>query len=85
MISYKNNPYPYIKKSNILVLCSRHEGLPNVLIESAVLKLLRYQVIARLVQKKFFKWQAGALFKVSNSKHLAKKVLYFKKKGLEKA
>ena len=31
MISHKNNPYPYIKQSNILVLCSLHEGLPNVL------------------------------------------------------
>ena len=28
MVSYKNNPYPYIKKSNILVLSSLHEGLP---------------------------------------------------------
>ncbi len=38
IISYQNNIYPYIKNSNIFALTSRHEGLPNVLIESLALK-----------------------------------------------
>ena len=40
ILSFKDNPYPYIKQSDILILSSLHEGLPNVLIEVAVLKLL---------------------------------------------
>lgn len=31
------NPYPYINKALFLVLCSRHEGLPTVLLESLFL------------------------------------------------
>ena len=38
IINYKKNPYPLIKNSDILVLSSLHEGLPNVLIEAALLK-----------------------------------------------
>ena len=79
MVSYKNNPYPYIKKSNILVLCSLHEGLPNVLIESAVLKTFVISSDCETGPKEILlNGKAGALFKVSNSKHLANKILYFK-------
>lgn len=31
---FQPNPYPWIKKARLLVLCSDHEGLPNVLIEA---------------------------------------------------
>jgi glycosyltransferase involved in cell wall biosynthesis len=37
-IGYKKNPYPYIKKSDIFILSSLYEGLPNVLLESMYLK-----------------------------------------------
>ena len=85
MISYKNNPYPYIKKSNILVLCSLHEGLPNVLIESAVLKTFVISSNCETGPKEILlNGRAGALFKVSNSKHLANKILHFKKKKFRK-
>jgi len=30
------NPYPWIARADLLVLCSDHEGLPNVLIEALV-------------------------------------------------
>ena len=81
MISHKNNPYPYIKQSNILVLCSLHEGLPNVLIESAVLKTFVISSNCETGPKEILlNGRAGALFEVSNSKHLAKKILYFKNK-----
>jgi len=33
---FKNNPYPWIKHAEMLVLSSDHEGLPNVLIESLI-------------------------------------------------
>ena len=85
MISYKNNPYPYIKKSNILVLCSLHEGLPNVLIESAVLKTFVISSNCETGPKEILlNGRAGALFRVSNSKHLANKILHFKNKKFRK-
>ncbi len=31
---YQSNPYPYIKAADALVLSSRYEGLPNVVLES---------------------------------------------------
>ena len=37
-IGYKSNPYPYIKKSDIFILSSIYEGLPNVLLEAMFLK-----------------------------------------------
>lgn len=37
-VGYTDNPYVYIKYSNVYVLSSRYEGLPNSLIESQFLK-----------------------------------------------
>ena len=34
----KKNPFPYILKSNLVLLSSIYEGLPNILLESIVLK-----------------------------------------------
>ena len=31
---FQQNPYPWIAQADLLVLCSDHEGLPNVLIEA---------------------------------------------------
>ena len=31
---FRLNPYPWIAEADLLVLCSDHEGLPNVLIEA---------------------------------------------------
>lgn len=33
---FRRNPYPWIGKAALLVLCSDHEGLPNVLIEALI-------------------------------------------------
>jgi glycosyltransferase involved in cell wall biosynthesis len=33
---FRENPYPWIARADLLVLCSDHEGLPNVLIEALV-------------------------------------------------
>lgn len=34
---FQANPYPWIAGADLLVLCSDHEGLPNVLIEALIL------------------------------------------------
>jgi glycosyltransferase involved in cell wall biosynthesis len=31
---FQPNPYPWIKRARLLVLCSDHEGMPNVLVEA---------------------------------------------------
>jgi len=38
LIGYRNNPYPYLKSSNIVLLSSKYEGLPNILLEAQYLK-----------------------------------------------
>ncbi len=35
-LGYQTNPYPYIAKSDVFVLSSEWEGLPNIIIESMV-------------------------------------------------
>ena len=53
LYDFVENPYPLIKQSNLFVLTSKFEGLPNVLLESLVLKNLLYPAIAIPDQKKF--------------------------------
>lgn len=36
VVGFQSNPYPWIHGADLLVLCSDHEGLPNVLIESLI-------------------------------------------------
>ena len=38
LIGYLKNPYNYIKKSDIVILTSKFEGLPNILLEAQYLK-----------------------------------------------
>ena len=35
---FQKNPYNWIKHADLLVLCSDHEGLPNVLVEALILQ-----------------------------------------------
>ena len=34
IVGFQENPYPWIEQAQLLVLCSDHEGLPNVLLEA---------------------------------------------------
>ncbi|WAC03346.1 glycosyltransferase [Lacinutrix neustonica] len=38
LLGFKNNPYPYIKKSQFLILSSKVEGCPMVLVEALALE-----------------------------------------------
>lgn len=40
IIPHLKNPYPYIKNSDFFVLTSKYEGMPNVLLETAIIKTL---------------------------------------------
>lgn len=39
LLGFKKNPYTYIGKAKFLVLCSKHEGLPMVILEALSLKI----------------------------------------------
>jgi glycosyltransferase involved in cell wall biosynthesis len=34
LLGYQNNPYKYLSKAKFLVLCSKNEGFPNVILEA---------------------------------------------------
>ena len=34
ILGYRSNPYPYLRASDLFILTSKYEGLPNVLLEA---------------------------------------------------
>ena len=87
IIGFKKNPYPYINKSNIFVLSSLYEGLPNVLLEALSMKKFVISSDCYAGPKEILKkGKYGELFKVKDYKQLSKKIefYYFNKKKLQK-
>ena len=76
-----NNPFPYILKSKIMILSSRFEGLPNVLLEAIALKKFVISSNCPTGPKEILdNGKGGMLFKVGNHIELSKKILIYKKK-----
>ena len=88
LIGFKDNPYPYLKISDALILSSLYEGLPNVILESIVLKKLVISSNCPTGPKEILRnGKCGLLFKTGSFKDLSKKILFFsknRKKCLEK-
>ena len=85
LISYKSNPYPYIKQSDFVILTSLHEGLPNILLESIILK--KFIISSDCVsgpKEILSNGKGGALFKVKNFQKLKELIIYYKKNPLER-
>lgn len=86
-IFYTNNPYPYIKLSDVFVLSSIFEGLPNVLLEAASLKKFIISSDCPTGPKEILdQGKGGDLFKCKDFKSLGKKILesFNKKRVLDK-
>lgn len=80
IFNFKNNPYPYIKQSDIFLLSSKFEGLPNVLLEAQTLK--KYIISSDCPtgpREILINGKAGDLFRIDDYKTLAKIILNYNK------
>lgn len=80
LIDFTFNPYKYMAKSDLFILTSLYEGLPNVLLESMVLK--KYIISSNCPtgpSEILDKGKYGDLFPVKNYRNLSKKILMYAK------
>ena len=81
VIPFQTNPYKYLKQSDLLVLTSLYEGLPNVLLEAMTLKKFIISSNCPTGPKEILQnGKFGMLFKVKNFKQLEKKIIEFNNK-----
>ena len=86
IMNFQKNPYPYLKRSEVLILSSLYEGLPNVLLESLTLKKFVISSDCPTGPKEILDYgKNGLLFKMNNENDLLKKIIYYlqKKKKCE--
>ena len=85
LIGYKKNVYPYFKKSDLFILSSLYEGLPNSLIEALTLGLNIISSDCKTGPKEILnKGKYGKLFKVGDYKTLSNIILNSKKRNSKK-
>lgn len=78
IINFKKNPYKYINQSNLFLLSSTYEGLPNVLLEAMCLKKFIISSNCPTGPKEILKnGKLGMLFPCKNEKILAKKIMQY--------
>jgi glycosyltransferase involved in cell wall biosynthesis len=76
LINFQKNPYKYLKFADIFVLTSKFEGLPNVLLESATLKIPIISTDCNTGPREILNGnKGGLLFKVGDYNQLAKQIL----------
>lgn len=78
LLSFKENPFPYIKKSDLFIHSSKYEGAPNVLLESIVLKKLVISSNCPTGPREILDdGKGGVLFDVGDYKSLSEKIKFF--------
>ena len=76
--NFTNNPFPYLRFSDIMVLSSMYEGLPNVLLESLALNKFTISSNCPTGPSEILdNGKGGLLFKTGNYKDLANKILFY--------
>ena len=81
LVGYKKNPYKYFQDTDIFVLSSKFEGLPNVLLEAQFFKKFIISSNCPTGPKEILlNGKAGELFDVGNYKKLSKIILNYNKK-----
>jgi len=80
LIDFQNNPFNLIKSSDVFILSSLYEGLPNVLLESQVLKKFIISSNCPTGPREILlNGKAGFLFKVGDYKKLSNLILDYSK------
>ena len=78
LMNFQKNPYPYLKKSKVMILSSVFEGLPNVLLESLSLKKFVISSNCPTGPKEILDYgRGGLLFQMKNKNDLLKKIIYY--------
>jgi len=78
--NFSDNPYGMIKQSNIFILSSKYEGLPNVLLEALILnKFIISSNCPTGPKEILLNGKGGLLFKIGDYKELSKKIIYYLK------
>ena len=84
VLDYKKNPFKYITLSNIFILSSIYEGLPNVLLEAICLKKFVISSNCPTGPAEILNdGKGGLLFKVQDHNDLAKKIIFYSKNKLK--
>ena len=86
IIEYQKNPFGILKKSDLFILSSKYEGLPNVLLEAATLKKFIISSNCSTGPSEILnRGKYGLLFKVGDYKDLTKKIMkyYLMKKKIK--
>ena len=85
--NFVDNPFPLIKQTDLFVLSSKYEGLPNVLLEALVLKKFIISSNCSTGPKEILlNGKGGYLYNVENYKQLTEKIIFYnenKKKSLK--
>ncbi len=78
ILNFEDNPFPIFKESDVFILSSKFEGLPNVLLEAGYLK--RYIITtncptgpSEILKNKTH----GAFFKIGNFYQLSQKIRFY--------
>lgn len=84
VLDYKKNPFKYITLSNIFILSSIYEGLPNVLLEAICLKKFVISSNCPTGPAEILNdGKGGLLFEVQDHNDLAKKIIFYSKNKLK--
>ena len=87
ILNNTSNPFPYVIKSDLFILSSIFEGLPNVILEALTLnKFVISTDCSTGPSEILLNGKGGILVRTKDYKSLAKKILYYNdnKKGLQK-
>lgn len=72
-----HNPYKYLTKSDVFILSSNYEGLPNVLLEAQFFQKIILSTKCPTGPKEILlNGKAGIFFKMNDYKDLSKKIFY---------
>ncbi len=78
ILDFLKNPYPIIKESDLFILTSKYEGLPNVLLEALTLKKFIISSDCETGPREILSnGKGGFLFKVGDYKTLSQKIIIY--------